>query len=307
MPSRKRTARYRGCTRERDFSLRSFVPFPQGILRESLLMNTHTVIKITVAALALALIPNIPAQTSASGASEPKVESKATTPAPAPAADTEAADSGSMNVSICYEAFSLPIAKAGELQRKGMTDQELYKEVVNIGKLERMLVLRTKSGQRSVLANTSDFRYPTTFNLSEVPIPQQVEIKAEDAKKVAATSMSLVPMCFEHMDVGDSVEVEPTLSPGFKTVNSQISVSHIAFAKKEKWGEKTVEFEQPQFETQKLNTSFVATVGSPCLIGTLNPPFGNGLAGRTEQNVWFCFITATVTQNNASPQQKSAR
>ncbi len=139
-------------------------------------MNTPAVIKSTVAALVLAFVPNILAQTSASGASNPKVENKAATPAPAQAGETQGADLSSMNVSLCYEAFSLPIAKAGELQRKGMTDEELYKEVIAAGKLERLLILRTKSAQRAVLENTTYYIYPTEFMMPEIPSPRKQSI-----------------------------------------------------------------------------------------------------------------------------------
>jgi len=188
-----------------------------------------------------------------------------------------------------------------------MTREEFYKEVVKTGNLERLLVLRTKSGQRAVMENVSELKCPAEFNLSQQPIPQGVELTEKDRKNVAADSVSLVPMSFERRDPGDILEAEPTLLTGAEAVNLKITVSHVTFTKKEKWGKATVEFEQPQFETQKLTTDFDAPVGSPCLIGTLSPPFGNGLAVRTEQNVWFCFITATVQKKDAKPREKSAR
>ena len=263
-------------------------------------MKTHTIIKSTVAALALALVPNIPAQTSASGASGPKAEGKTAEPAPALSAETQAADLGSMNVSVCYEAFSLPIAKAGELQRKGMTDEELYKEVVGAGKLERMLVLRTKSGQRAVLENETEYKYPTEFTDPQVP--------GGVAKEPATVGhLPIAPTAFETRHVGDSMEAEPTLSPDAKTVDFQVLVSHVALARREKWAQGLAEVEQPQFESQKLSTNITASIGSPRFIGTLNPPFGNGLAARVEQNVWFCFITPSIAQNNIAAPKKITR
>lgn len=91
-----------------------------------------------------------------------------------------------------------------------------------------------------------------------------------------------------------------------KTVDFQIMVSHVALARREKWGKDITELEQPQFETQKLSTNFTASIGSPRLVGTLNPPFGNGVAARAEQNVWFCFVTPTIAQNNAPAPAKAA-
>lgn len=243
-------------------------------------MKTHTFLKSVVAALALTSIPNLSAQT---GCVVVNREVKFT-------------GLDAMNVSICYEAFSLPIAKAGELQRKGMTDEELYKEVVNTGKLERVLVLRTKSGQRSVLENTTYYIYPTEFMMPEIPTPRKRSI-----------SLPIAATAYEKKEVGDTFEAEPTLSSDAKSVDMQFSVSHVALARREKWGQGVAEVEQPQLETQKVTTNITASVGSPRLVGTLNPVFGNGLTARTEQNVWFCFITAAVAQNNTVPQKKSAR
>ncbi len=106
-------------------------------------------------------------------------------------------------------------------------------------------------------------------------------------------------------EVGDTFEAEPTLSPDAMSVDFHLSVSHVALAKREKWGQGVAEVEQPQLETQRLSANITAIVGSPRLVGTLNPVFGNGLAARTEQNVWFCFITPTIGQNNAPTPKKA--
>ncbi len=266
-------------------------------MRERFPMKTHTVIKFTVAALALALVGNVSAQPPATASSAQKTESKEP-------------DLGSMNVSICYEAFSLPITKAGELQRKGMSDEELYKEVVNTGKLERLLVVRTKSGQRALLENVTEHRYPVEFAAGCTLFRDLAKDAKKGRKPIEVTDQNMwpiVPASLEKRDVGDTLEIEPAVSNDGSGVNLQISVSHVAQSKREKWGKGLAEFEQPQFETQKLSTNVEASFKLPRFLGTANPPFGNGLADRAEQNVWFCFITATVAQNNAAPQKKAAR
>ena len=286
--------------------LLSFVPLSQGIQPKRFPMKTHTIIKSAVAAFALAFAPNLPAQTAASGASGPKAEGKAAEPAPAPTPKTQAADLGSMNVSICYEAFSLPIAKAGELQRKGLTDEELYKELLSAVKLERMLVLRTKSGQRAVLDTASEYKYPNVFMQPEPPGMLGI-VPGGEKTPTPTVPLPLAPTSFENKDVGDTMEFEPTLSSDAKAVDVQILVSHTALARREKWGQGLAEVELPQFESQKLMTNITASVGSPRFIGTLNPPFGNGVAARAEQNVWFCFITPSIAQNNIAAPKKITR
>ena len=278
--------------------LHSFVPLPQRTCESRFPMKRHTIIRSTVAALALAFIPNTHAQIT-----EPdsNATGKVAKPVPAPAATPQIANMEAMNVSLTYEAFSLPIAKAGELQRKGLADDELYKELVSSGKLERLLVVRTKAGQRAVLENVTEYKYPTEF--TEPRIPGDFAGKPE----VPTVPLPIAPTAYEKKDVGDTMEFEPALSQEAKAVDVQILVSHTALARREKWGQGLAEVEQPQFESQKLSTNLTASIGSPRFIGTLNPPFGNGAAARAEQNVWFCFITPTIAQNNIAAPKKITR
>ena len=161
-----------------------------------------------------------------------------------------------------------------------------------------MLVLRTKSGQRAVVENVTSYIFPTEFTQPQIPCGNPGNVNVP-------TPLPVAPTAFDKKEVGDTLEGEPTLSQNAKFVDFQIAVSHVALARREKWGQGITELEQPQFESQKLNTNFTASVGSPLLIGTLNPVFGNGLAARAEQNVWFCFITTTLAKNNATSLKKS--
>ncbi len=269
-------------------------------------MKTHPIVQSALAALAalvLACTPNLSAQTPVAAAPEQKAEAKGAKPAPTPTVDPHAAELDSMNISLAYEAFSLPIAKAGELQRKGMTDDELYKEVVAAGKLERLLILRTKSGQRAQLENATNYIYPTEFS------PPQLagSFMADKTPPPPVPPIPATPTAFGNKEAGDTLEAEPTISKDLKSVDFQFQVSHVRFARREKWGQGLAELEQPLLETQKLTTNVSAAVGSPRLVGTLNPVFGNGLANRTDQHVWLCFITVTIAKDHAAPQKKSGR
>jgi len=286
-------------------------------------MKTHLLIQSTVAALVLAFISNAPAQTAPPApapAKDPFAAGKAAAPAPAPAQAPAAQDESaeSKNISLAYEAFSLPIAKAGEIQRKGMSDPELYKELVANGKLERFLVLRLKPGQHAVIENVTEYRFATEFNPAQsgdvVEHPKAADdgTKKEDPAAAAKKAKEhrpgtpVTPTAFETRNVGDSMEVEPTLSPDAKIVDLTVSITHTALVGRDKWGQGISEVEQPQFETQKANTNTSLTIGSPFLIGTLSPVFGNGVTQRGEQNVWFCFITPTLTRGSGDSAKKSA-
>lgn len=274
-------------------------------------MKTHHITKSIVAAFALTLVTNLHAQTpavpappaapAAPAARDPFAAGKAAAPAPAPVTAVQAESAEAVNISLAYEAFSLPLAKAGELQRKGISDAELYHELVASGKLERLLVLRTKSGQRAVLGNVTDYRFPTEFTQPQLA-GDFAEGKPGDARKAEPkVPLPIAPTAFEESELGDSFEIEPTLWDEAKIVDIQFSMNHTALAGRDPWGQGLALVEQPRVETQKLNTSLCLTVGSPRFVGTLNPVFGNGVTPRAEQNVWFCFITATLT--SASPRR----
>jgi len=69
-------------------------------------MKSHIMLKSTIAAFALALIPNLPAQPTPNESS-------------AKDSEEESAEPQSMSVTICYEAFSLPIAKLPNSSARG--------------------------------------------------------------------------------------------------------------------------------------------------------------------------------------------
>ncbi len=282
-------------------------------------MKTHTTLKLTVASLVLAFIPNVRGQTPSP---DPQTGRKGgesalqgrVSPIGLPPEDVR---KDATDISIAYEAFSLPLAKAAELRRKGLTDSNLYAELLAAGKLERLIVVQGKPNNRAVVTCGTDYLYPTEFSPPHPPADPG-DKRPDEKRGVRATAPSdlpsgsfcanpTTPTAFEMRQLGDSVDIEPTLSPDDRTVDLQIVVSHVTFVGREKWGHGLGEIEQPQFESQKINTIVSAPIGSPRFIGTLSFPPGNGLVARAEQNVWFCFITPTLAPNKTAPQKKSAR
>ena len=80
-----------------------------------------------------------------------------------------------------------------------------------------------------------------------------------------------------------------------KSVSMGIAVSHVRLVRRVKWGKGIEEREQPLFENRSLNIQVTATHGMPVFIGTLSPVFGNGVADRKEQEIWFAFITVNFS------------
>jgi len=276
-------------------------------------MNTPAVIKLTAAALALAFIPNILGQTPASEPQAGRKGGESNPPGLGLPPDPEDASRAATNISLAYEAFSLPLAKAAELQRKGLTDSALYTELLGAGKLERFFVVRMRAGILSVTTSGTDYRYPSDFSPLADPGDKRTDVtpgaRATSPADMRASfpSNPATPTAFERMQLGDSLEIDPQVSADGKVVDLRVSVSYVAFVRREKWGHGPAEVEVPQFESQKLNIEVTASFGSPCLIGTLNLPSGDGLATRAEQIIWFCFNTPTLAPNNAPVPAKAAK
>src|SRR5207253_1908253 len=106
---------------------------------------------------------------------------------------------------------------------------------------------------------------------------------------------------FDTRNVGDTIELEPVLGPDGQTIDLNLVPQSVRFAgyqqpTKESWAK------QPLFQTQKLTTSIVARAGVPTFLGTLNPPFANGLAiDEKEHRVWLDFLTADVVSAKSAP------
>ena len=124
-------------------------------------------------------------------------------------------------LSITEETFSLPIAEADHLLHDVPSDTLRYARLRELlasskARLERLTVLRTKSGQRTVSESIDELRYGTEFRHRQTPDQTNPADKADKpAPKTPpppanAANNSLVPVTFETRNVGDTLELEPS-------------------------------------------------------------------------------------------------
>jgi hypothetical protein len=208
-------------------------------------------------------------------------------------------------MSFTYEAFSLPIKEAGELQRKGLDDAALY-DIVCSGKQERLISVTTKSGQRCLVDLVSEYMYPTTYSVSE-PAPDDAPLgegAAVQKPKEKRKSGVLVPDDFETKNVGDSLELEAMYSPEARSIELNISVSHVYHTGDNNWavGNENGLAKTPTFDSRKINTVITIPANGRRFIGTLNPVFANGISGKdaNKQDIWFCFIGSSITRDDVA-------
>lgn len=232
---------------------------------------------------------------------------------PAQAADEPLADAaeqdGPTAASIMVEAFSLPITEADRLLLDIPSDALRYKrlrEMLAGGKarLERLIVLRTKSGQRAVYESIDELRYATEFRKPRPPQvnpPDTADTADKSAPKTPTSSADeaddgAIPTAFETRNVGDTLEIEPVIGPDGMTIDLNLAlqiVRHVG----DRTGGGPFPVKTPLFETSKVTTSVSVHGGQPYFLGTLSPPFGNGLAQeQKEQRVWLAFFTVDLVR-----------
>jgi hypothetical protein len=223
-------------------------------------------------------------------------------------------------VSITEQTFSLPLVEANQLLQDSPSDSVLLvrlREMVAAGKArqERLIVLRTKSGQRAVSESLHELRFPTEFEpvlgpgeakkaappaepgatpVPNAPTPAPVFPKPPPAP--GDTADSVFPMIFETRNVGDTLEVEPVVAPDGVTISINLVPKSVRFA-----GERVMntrpQVKQPIFEVSEITTSVRVRDGVPYFLGTIDSYPAPGPDGAPkEKRAWLDFITAEIVR-----------
>lgn len=185
-------------------------------------------------------------------------------------------------VSVQEETFSLPIADAAALLRKFPSDAERYIELVRLAdskkaRLERLLMLRTISGQQAKAESINELIYPTQYG--------------GDGMKNA------IPGGFQTRSLGDTLNLTPQIGPDGRTISITLIPESSFFVGFKGAGQDT-RTHQPVFGTARLTTSVLVKDGEPFLLGTFSPPFSNGIAAQVKDHrIWLEFITVNVLRS----------
>lgn len=224
------------------------------------------------------------------------------------------------NISICYETFSLPLAMAAKIQREQLSDSELYARLTGAvekqeARQESFTVLRSKSGNKATTESVTEQVYATEFEPPEIPqtvgvsiipaevkddanpIPDTSKLKdAADIDSFAGLKTPATPTAFEIRNVGNTLEIEPTLGQDNKTLDLRLAPEHVTLVGQSTNGQGVSKTDMPIFETQRLNTSAVIIIGQPFLLGTVSRPPNSKVDPDSATRVWFSFVTATLAK-----------
>ena len=215
-------------------------------------------------------------------------------------------------ISLCYEAFSMPLEKAAALQRMNPTDEELYLKIIaSVGtdsfSQETFAILRGRSGEIAKSQNIAETIYPVEFQPGTVPTSLSVSSSATDGKgggnafPPAGSPFGLripaTPSAFETRNVGFTLEAEGTLSEDERIIDLRIVPEYVALVGYTESGQEFSQTTMPEFESQRLTTAVSMEVGKPFLLGTMNRPPGSKQDADSAKRVWFAFITPTLSKN----------
>jgi hypothetical protein len=214
-------------------------------------------------------------------------------------------DNSTRLISLQWELYSLPLEEAHKLLARFKTDAERYAELVkraNAGeaKLEHLQMIRTRSGQRAKVEAVTVKSYAMEFTPQPQlkTSPSTAVDHAEPVPRVRnepqPAAANVIPSQFIKMNVGATLEVEPTLQPDGETVDVTVAPEIVHFLGNDpQCPDKSVM--QPIFDRQALNTSVTMKSGQWFLLGTQGPPHLSGVEGANKDEVvWLSFLTAEV-------------
>jgi hypothetical protein len=226
------------------------------------------------------------------------------------------------DMSLCYEVFMLPLAEAAALQRKGFTDTELYKHLIeqlNQGtvKQETCAVLRCRSGQKAKTESNLEYIYATEYEPPQLPqnvglgvaapktddkgseptIPKPVEpVATSSVISLEGLRTPATPTAFETRNLGESLEMQLTLSEDRKTASLIIVPEHVQLVDQIKHGQELSETKMPEFEVRSINTAAELFLGKPFLLGTVSRPTISKADPDAANRVWFSFATVNLVK-----------
>jgi hypothetical protein len=261
---------------------------------------------------------------------------------PAPVTEVKVADAPedaaiSRQLLFQEEVYTLPRLEAHILLTSGLSDDGLREAVIKkvqekIATLDKLMLIHTRSGQRTKVEQIDEFPYPTdmdpaqipqtltlvdakglvgltglqsvTPNVSNASVPEPEPTKAappaQEQKNPPVASnggIGLVttstPANFEVRNLGAMLEIEPMLGEDLTTVDFNIATEATRFLGYQSYGGEL----QPNFATQKLNTACTGVSGKPVFLGTSSATVKSGVThGNQQEVVSLAFLTPFVTK-----------
>ncbi len=220
------------------------------------------------------------------------------------------ADVDNSTLRMVFRAYSLPRAVARDLLATTTDADALHTRMLaqpkDTVKLQRILTLHTRSGQRATLEEVAENIYSTEFS---PPTPPLVRDAIPEVKTATGTTPRVPPVyasgkdalpastkSLEMRPLGWRVEVDVVASPDGSVTDLNFSFEHTENRGPLQGPPLMNRYpSRPVFASQKITTALTASTGRQCFLGTLNPPQDTGVNERKDDGqVWFAFVKVTL-------------
>jgi hypothetical protein len=214
-------------------------------------------------------------------------------------AESEPEEKEPVNISICYEAFSLPLAMAADLQRQKLSDPALYAKLISeLGKesvrQEILQICGGRSGEISSTQSISEHIYPTEY------APAKIDNKKDAAKpnsEPTTVGVGVYATAWQTCNIGNTLEIEPLLSEDRRFVDLRLMPQMVTLAGYNNWETPgSPGIKMPEFQKQTVQTSSVVMIDQPFLLGTISRPPSSKVDTDSANRIWFAFVTARLAK-----------
>lgn len=199
------------------------------------------------------------------------------------------------SVSCIYEAFSLPLKEAAELRRKTALGKDFHQELVarvakGEAKQESFVVIRGNAATRILAGGGTEHRSPAAFD----PV---AFYNSEIAKSPPLDRRyPNVPASFVTRNCGTFADFSASVGSDNSWVELQAQVNHTTLGEPTTWGTGPAEIKLPTYHDQRITTSVFTPLGTPCFLGTMNPPDKLQGDAKPDKRVWFAFVTPDLAK-----------
>lgn len=219
----------------------------------------------------------------------------------------ENAKPATRNISIVFEAISLPLAEAAGMIREGQTDDGLYESCVRKitskeARQECLTVVRSVDDYSARSEAVLETTYPTEYEPPETPNHVAVD-QPFDEKPVPPATIDLdrlvspaTPTAFETRNLGVSIESSAEILSDPTLIALRITPEWVRLIGQSTHGQGKSTTPMPEIEKQGMHTSVTLRPGKPFLLGTFNRTPESKVAPEQAERVWFAFVTARVVE-----------
>jgi hypothetical protein len=242
---------------------------------------------------------------------------------------TAAPEAPLTQIQLRLETFRLPKSAAETLLLSMPKDSELYTTLRSMvltktATLANFMLIHTKSGQRCKLEQIDEFPYVTDFDPGQIPQmltlinPRDLGMPVEPAtlplrgplpqpQSVAPSNggigimTTITPTTFTVRNLGETLEIDPTADLKSQRISMALATESVQFVGFHRMNSEN----QPQFETQRLQSLLTVASGKPTFLGTLTKNVSTGTFHSNEQDeLSLAFITATIEELTVAKQTR---